>query len=107
MHYVCNDIVKPFKVKIILYIERLCEMYDLENYLLPPSMKGESKISANCKVRNDDFTASDLRLAIKYRLPKSMRDELDDYPEAYRSLNYEEWWDLLSTIEGKYEMNRA
>ena len=32
-----------------------------------------------------------------------MRDELDDHPEDYRSLTYEDWCDLLSTIEFKDE----
>ena len=36
-----------------------------------------------------------------------MRDELDDHPEDYRSLTYEDWCDLLSTIEVKDERKRA
>ena len=36
-----------------------------------------------------------------------MRDELDDHPEEYFSLNYEYWWDLLSKIEVKDERKRA
>ena len=47
MHYVHNDIVKPFKVKILRYYERVCEIHDLAKYLPPPSMKGESKTEAN------------------------------------------------------------
>ena len=45
--YIWNDIVKPFKVKIIRYAERVNEMHDLAKYLLPPSMKGESAEAAN------------------------------------------------------------
>ena len=40
MKYVHNDIVKPFKVKILRYDERVREMHDLVKYLTPPSMKG-------------------------------------------------------------------
>ena len=29
MKYICNDIVKPFKVKILLYYKRVREMHDL------------------------------------------------------------------------------
>ena len=36
-----------------------------------------------------------------------MRDELDDHPEDYCSLTYEDWCDLLSTIEVKYERKIA
>ena len=32
---------------------------------------------------------------------------MDDHPEEYRSLTYEDWCDLLSTIEVKYERKRA
>ena len=99
MKYVCNDIVKTFKVKIIRYAERVCDMHDLEKYLPPPSIKGEIEMVANRNFRNEEFTTSDLRLAIKDGLPKSMRYELDDHPEDYSYLTYEDCCDLLSTIE--------
>ena len=47
MKYVRNEIVKPFKVKILCYVERVREMHDIENYLTPPSMKGESAMASN------------------------------------------------------------
>ena len=74
-------------------------MNDLAKYLPPPSMKGESAIESNWSVRNKEFRISDLQLAIKDGLPKFMRDELDDHPEDYRSSTFENWCDLLSTIE--------
>ena len=95
MEYVRNDIVKPFKIKIIRYANHVCDMHDLAKYLPPPSIKG------NWSVRNEDFTISDIRLAIKDGLLKSMRDEFDDYPEDYHYLTYEDWCDILSTIEVK------
>ena len=64
MKYVCNDTVKPFEVKILCYSKRVCDMHDLEKYLPPPSMKGDSAMSANWSVCNKDVTTSDLRLAI-------------------------------------------
>ena len=52
MEYVRNDIVKPFKVNILRYFERVREMHDLANYLPPPSMKGESVMADNWNVHN-------------------------------------------------------
>ena len=66
-------------------------------------MKGESAMADNWNVHKEEFTTSDLRLAIKDRLPKFMRDELYDHPEDYRFLTYEDWCDFLSTIKVKYE----
>ena len=36
-------------------------------------------------------------------LPSSMKDELDDHQEDYLSLTHEDWCELLSTTEVKYE----
>ena len=107
MKYVCNDIVKPLKVKILHYAKRICEMYDLAKYLTPASIKGESKMASNWSVRNKEFTSSDLRLVIKDRVPKTIRGELDDRPEDCCSLTYEDWCELLSTIDVKDKIKRA
>ena len=80
MKYVRNDIVKPFKIKTLRYAEHVREMHDLSKYLPSPLMKVESAMADHFKVRNENFTASDLRLAIKDGFPKSMRDELDRHP---------------------------
>ena len=74
MSYVCNDIVKPFKVKIIRYDEQVREMHDLAKYLPPPLMNGYSEMEANWNFRNKYSTISDLRLDIKNGIPKSTRD---------------------------------
>ena len=71
MNYVRNDIVKPFKFKIIRYSERVREMHDLEKYLPPPSMKGDSEMAANWNFHNKEFAISDIQLSIKDRLPKN------------------------------------
>ena len=78
-------------------------MHELDKYLPPPPMKGESAMSDSWALRNEEFTTGDIQLSIRDGLPKSMRDELDDHPEDYRSLTYEDWCDLLSTIEVKHE----
>ena len=51
MKYVHNDIVKPFKVKVLRYAKRVREMHNLAKYLSPPSMKEESAMSDNWSVR--------------------------------------------------------
>ena len=75
MNYVCNDNVKPFKIKIHRYAERVREIHDLEKYLPPISMKGDSEMAASWSICNKELTISDLQLVIKEELPKSMRDE--------------------------------
>ena len=79
MNYIFNYIVKPFKVKIIRYAERVHEMHELPKDLPPPSMKGESDEAANLTVRNQSFAASEIRLTIKDGIPSSMQDELEDH----------------------------
>ena len=70
-------------------------------------MKGESDEAANWNVLNQEFTVSEIRLAIKYGLPSSMQDELEDHQEYYHSLNYEDWCVLQSKIEVKDQSKRA
>ena len=50
LKYIHNEILKPFRVRIIRYAERVQEMHDLAEYLPPPSMKGESFKASNWKV---------------------------------------------------------
>ena len=107
MHYVHNDIVKTFKVKILHYADCVREMHDLEKYLLPISMKGESVEAANWVIRNQYLTAGKVWREIKDGLPKYIQDELEDHPEDYRSLTYEYWCDILPTIKGKDENKSA
>ena len=106
MKYFRNDIVKPFKVKILCYTMRVRDMNELAKYLPPPLRKGESAMADNWEFRNEEVTAGDLRLAIRGGLHKSTRDELDYHPEDYCSLTYEDWCELMSTIEVKYERKR-
>ena len=70
MRHVNNDIVKLFKVKILRYAKSVHDMHDLEKYLPPPLMKVESAMEANWSANNEEFTTSDLRLAIKDGIPK-------------------------------------
>ena len=50
--YIHIYIVNPFKVVIIQYYERVCDIYDLAKYLPPFSMKGQEYDEADCSVRD-------------------------------------------------------
>ena len=47
MKYVCNDILKPFRVKILRYNENVRYMHELDKHPPPSSMKGESAMADN------------------------------------------------------------
>ena len=86
MKYICNDITKPFKVKILRHEESVRDMHDLYKYLPPPYIKNDSDEVAIWNFCNQEFTLSELRLAIKDRLTKYMQDEWDDHTEDYSYL---------------------
>ena len=52
LKYIHNDILKPFRIKIIRYIERVRDMHVLEKYLPQPSMKDVSAEADNWTVSN-------------------------------------------------------
>ena len=47
-----NDIVKPFRVEILQYAERVRKMHNLEKYLPPHLMKVKSFYSYSWDVRD-------------------------------------------------------
>ena len=49
--YIHNDIVKPFRVRILQYAERVCEMHNLTKYPPPPSMNGGEYDKAYLTIR--------------------------------------------------------
>ena len=55
MKYICNDTVKPFKVKFPRYAERVRYTHDLAKHLPPPSTKGESAEADNWTFRNQEL----------------------------------------------------
>ena len=50
--YICNNIVKPFRVGIIRYTQRIQEMNNLAKNLPPPSLKGDDYEAVNWKFRD-------------------------------------------------------
>ena len=56
MKYVCNDIAKPLKFKILRYTKRIHDMHYLVKYLPIPSMEGMIDNADNWTVRNQGFT---------------------------------------------------
>ena len=107
LKYIHNDILKPFRIKILCYVERVREMHDSAKYLPPPLMKDESAEAPYWTVRNHEFTVSKIKLLIKDGLPSSMQDELEEHQEDYCSLTHEDWCYLLSTIKVKEKIKRA
>ena len=106
LKYICNDIAKPFRVGIICYSERVQEMNNLDKHIPPPFMKYNGYESANWKVRDKELFVNYIRVEIKYRLPSSMQDELENNQEVYHYLTHEYWCDLLSTIKVKDNRKR-
>ena len=52
LKYIRNDIVKPFRVVILRYANRVQEMHDLKKHLHPPSKKGGGYEPDNWKVQD-------------------------------------------------------
>ena len=50
--YICNNILKPFRVEILRYAEQVQEMHDLAKHLHTLSLKGESYEADNWKVHD-------------------------------------------------------
>ena len=107
LKYIHNDIVKPFRVGIIRYAERVQEMHGLAKYLPPPPMKGKNFDEASWKLRNKEFYVHEIQVSIKDVLPLSMQYELKNNQEDYCYLTREYRCDLLSTIGVKYNSKRA
>ena len=76
--YICNNILKPFRVEILRYAEQVQEMHDLAKHLHTLSLKGESYEADNWKVHDKTLYVDGIWVAIKYRLPSSIQDELED-----------------------------
>ena len=54
MKYICNDILKPFRFKIIRYADRVREIHELDKCPPTPLMKGKSTESDSWTVRNQE-----------------------------------------------------
>ena len=78
LKYICNDILKPFRVGILRYAERVQEMHELEIYLHPHLMKADIFDSASWGIQNKQLSDNDIQVAIKDGFSSSMKDELED-----------------------------
>ena len=52
INYIHNDTVKPFRVGIPQYTERVREMHDLVKYIHLPSKKGDMYDEVDWTIRN-------------------------------------------------------
>ena len=94
--------MKPFRSGILPYAKRVREIHDLAKYLSPPLMKGVSFDSASWDVCGKEFSKQDIHVATKDGLTSYIQNSLENNHEGYHSILHEEWFDLLSTNEVKY-----
>ena len=87
--------MKPFRVFIINYNERVREIHNLEKYLPPPLMKGQDYNEADWEVRDKGLSENNICVAARDGLPISMRDELDEKDKYYQYVPHIYWCDLL------------
>ena len=107
LEYICNDIVKQFRVIILFYSERVQDIHYLAKYIPPPLMKGESFNEASWKVRNIFISLHEIRVSNKVGPPSSIHDELEYNQEDCHYLTHEDWCDVLYTIEVKNNRKMA
>ena len=81
--YIHNDILKPFKVVILQYAERVREMRDLAMYLPPPSIKGDEYDQTYWTVHEKEFPEYEIVFATRDSHPTSMQDGMDDKDNYY------------------------
>ena len=77
LKYICDDIVKLFRVGILCYAECVQEMHDLEKRLTPPLMKGDSFEADSWKFHDKSLSVGEIRVAIKDGLPLSILYDLE------------------------------
>ena len=93
--------MKPFRVGILHYAERVQEKHNLAKYLPPLLMKVERNESANLGVSDKELSDNEICVSINYILPSSMQDDLEDNQEGYCYLYSEDLCELLFTIKVK------
>ena len=77
MKYIHNEIVKPFRVRIVQQAERVHNIHDMDEYLPPTLRKGDMYDEANLIVRDCNFTEDDIHVATKDGLPCYMQDDME------------------------------
>ena len=73
LKYICNEIVKKFRVIIIHYAERVQDTHDSAKHLRPPSMKGNGYESANWKVHDKNYLLMIFKLLLRADYPHTCR----------------------------------
>ena len=99
--------MKPFKVGILQYTDRIHDMHNLAKYRAPPLMKVREYNQANWSVHEKQSYENDIHVETRYVLPTSIQDEINDKIQEYFSITHKEWCDLLSTVEAKDNRKRA
>ena len=81
--------MNPFRVGILQYAQFVFELYDLENYLPPPSYKGGGYDQSDWTVRDKELFEDDMHIATIDVLITSIQDDMDDKEKHYFSLSHE------------------
>ena len=75
--------VKPFRVGILQYTERVPETNDITKYLPTPWIKGQEYYEEDWSVHDKVLPENGICVETKDGLPKSMHDKLEDKDKDY------------------------
>ena len=75
--YINNNIVKPFRVKILQQDKFVCEMHDLSKYLTLSSNKGDIFDKAYWRFRYRDLAEDEISFTKKYGIPQSIHYNME------------------------------
>ena len=99
MHYLQTDIIKPYKMSMIDFVERMRTLFKMKRYLQPPSMRNETSIDADWDTRDKAVTEITIRKALRDGLHDSLQIKLDQKEEDYHLFDDETFNEYLVSIE--------
>ena len=77
--------MKPFRLGILQYAERVREMHDIVKFLPSPSKNGYEYDQVDWNVRDKEFSEGDICVATKDSFPASIQDFMEDTENYYPS----------------------
>ena len=80
--------MKPFRVSILQYDERVCKMHNLAKYTTRHFTKGREYYDADWAVCDNEFSDNEFGVATRKRLPTFVQDELYDKEKDCRSITH-------------------
>ena len=82
-------IVKPFRVEILQYSERVCKIHALAKYLPTPSTKGGEYDQADWTVCGKELYEHEICMVDRDGIATSMQYESNKKSQDYRSVPHE------------------